>query len=83
MRDALRIDPYDDAAWDLAGRMLAEKGEMPEAFYNFEKAIRLRPGYAPYLYDFALALVRARPVRRGAGARGSGAARRSESGGCP
>ena len=58
LRDALRIDPYDDAAWDLAGRVLTEKGEMAEAFYNFEKALRLRPGYAPYLYDFALALVR-------------------------
>ena len=31
---------------------------MPEAYYDFEKAIRLRPGHAPYLYDFALALVR-------------------------
>jgi Tfp pilus assembly protein PilF len=32
---------------------------MAEAFYNFGKAARLRPGYGPYLYDFALALVRA------------------------
>src|SRR6202011_6210809 len=59
LRDALRTDPYDDAAWDLAGRVLTEKGETPEAFYDFENAVRLRPGYAPYLYDFALALVRA------------------------
>ena len=28
LRDALRTGPYDDAAWDLAGRMLAEKGEI-------------------------------------------------------
>jgi predicted CXXCH cytochrome family protein len=59
LRDALRTDPYDDAAWHLAGRLLTEKGEMPEAFYDFEKAIYLRPGYGLYLYDFALALVRA------------------------
>ena len=58
-RDALRTDPYDDTAWDLSGRVLAEKGAMPEAIYDFERAVRLRPGYAPYLYDFALALVRA------------------------
>lgn len=58
VQDALRTDPYDDAAWDLAGRLLTEKGEMPEAFYDFERAIRVRPGYAPYLYDFSLALVR-------------------------
>jgi predicted CXXCH cytochrome family protein len=58
-RDALRTDPYDDGAWDLAGRILAEKRQWPEAFYDFEKALRLRPGYATYSYDFALALVRA------------------------
>jgi tetratricopeptide (TPR) repeat protein len=58
LREALRTDPYDDAAWDLAGRLLTEMGNMPEAFFNFERAIRLRPGHAPYLYDFALALVR-------------------------
>ncbi len=57
--EALRTDPYDDAAWDIAGRLLTEKGAMAEAFYNFGKAARLRPGYGPYLYDFALALVRA------------------------
>jgi predicted CXXCH cytochrome family protein len=59
LNDALRTDPYDDAAWNLAGRVLTEKGEMSEAFYDFQKAIHLRPGYAPHLYDFALALVRA------------------------
>jgi len=32
---------------------------LPEAFFAFEKALRLRPGYAPHLYDYALALVRA------------------------
>ena len=30
LRDALRIDPYDDDAWDLAGRLLAEKGKYPK-----------------------------------------------------
>jgi len=59
IRDALRTDPYDDGAWDLSGRLLSEKGEVPEALYDFEKAVRLRSGYGPHLYDFALALVRA------------------------
>jgi Tfp pilus assembly protein PilF len=59
LRDALRIDPYDEEAWDLAGRILSEKGETAEALYNFERAIRLRPGSAPHLYDYALALARA------------------------
>jgi tetratricopeptide (TPR) repeat protein len=58
LRDALRTDPYDAEAWDIGGRILTEKGEMPEGFYDFERSLRLRPGYAPYLYDFALALVR-------------------------
>ena len=59
LRDALRTDPYDDAAWDLGGRILTEKGQMPDAFFHFEKAVRLRPAFGPYLYDYALALVRA------------------------
>ncbi len=59
LRDELRINPYDEDAWDLAGRILAEKGEMPEAIYDFERAVRLRPGSATYLYDCALALARA------------------------
>jgi tetratricopeptide (TPR) repeat protein len=59
LREALRVDPYDAAAWDLAGRALAEKGEFPEALYNFEKAVRHRPGFAPYLYDYALTLLSA------------------------
>ena len=58
VRDALRGDPYDETAWDIAGRVLTEKGEMAEALYDFARATRLRPGYGPYLYDFALALVR-------------------------
>lgn len=58
-REALRIDPYDAAAWDLAGRMLAEKSQFPEALYDFEKAIRHRPGFAPHLYDYALTLASA------------------------
>ena len=58
MTDALRIDPYDDGAWDLAGRVLAQEGQTPEAIYNFEKAAKLRPGDASHLYDYALALAR-------------------------
>ena len=56
MREALRLDPYDAAAWDLAGRARAGKGKFPEAFYDFEKAIRHRPGFPAYLYDYALTL---------------------------
>jgi tetratricopeptide (TPR) repeat protein len=56
LREALRIDPYDAAAWDLAGRALAEKGQFPEALYDFEKAIHHRPDFAPYLYEYALTL---------------------------
>jgi tetratricopeptide (TPR) repeat protein len=64
LREALRVDPYDAAAWDLAGRAKADKGEFPEALYNFEKAIRHRPGFAPYLYDYALTLGRASQIDR-------------------
>jgi tetratricopeptide (TPR) repeat protein len=59
LQSALSIDPYDAAAYDLAGQVMARKGRSPEALYYFEKAIHLRPNYAPYIYDHALALVRA------------------------
>ena len=59
LKEALRIDPYDAAAWDLAGRVLAEKSQFPEAFYDFQRAIRYRPGFGPYLYDYALTLASA------------------------
>ncbi len=58
LRDALRTDPFDDAAWDLGGRIMAEKGDFAEASFDFERAIKLRPD-GRYLYDYALALVRA------------------------
>jgi cytochrome c-type biogenesis protein CcmH/NrfG len=58
LQDALRTDPFDDAAWDLGGRILAEKGAFAEAFFDFERAIKLHPD-GRYLYDYALALVRA------------------------
>jgi len=57
LKDALRTDPFDDAAWDLGGRILAEKGAFPEAFFDFQRAIKLRPS-GRYLYDYALALAR-------------------------
>jgi tetratricopeptide (TPR) repeat protein len=59
LRTALRVDPSDDAAWDLAGRALAETRQWTEAFFHFERALRLRPGHATYLYDDGLALARA------------------------
>ncbi|MDR3701136.1 MAG: tetratricopeptide repeat protein [Candidatus Sulfopaludibacter sp.] len=58
LQDALRTDPFDDAAWDLGGRILAEKGKLAEAFFDFERAIKLRAD-ARYRYDYALALTRA------------------------
>jgi tetratricopeptide (TPR) repeat protein len=57
-RHALSIDPYDAATYNLTGRLLAGKGNAREAVYYFEKATRLRPGFGPYLYDYALMLVR-------------------------
>jgi tetratricopeptide (TPR) repeat protein len=59
LREALRIDPYDSAAWDLGGRALTGRGQLPEALYDFERAIRYRPDFAPHLYDYALALTSA------------------------
>ncbi len=53
------MDPYDASAYDLMGRILAGRGQAPQSLFAFEKATRLRPGYAPHLYDYALALVRA------------------------
>lgn len=58
LRDALRTDPYDDAAWDLGGRILIEKGNLAEALFDFDRALELNPS-AGHLYDYALALVRA------------------------
>jgi superkiller protein 3 len=57
--DALRVDPYDEDAWDLAGRLLLQKGAVPEALYHFERATKLQPGSALHLYDYGLALARA------------------------
>jgi tetratricopeptide (TPR) repeat protein len=56
LSDALRIDPYESTAWDLAGRVLTTKRAYPAAFFNFEQAIRYRPEFAPHIYDYALAL---------------------------
>jgi tetratricopeptide (TPR) repeat protein len=58
LKDALRTDPFDDAAWDLGGRILTGKQNYPEAFFDFERAIKLHPN-SRYFYDYALALVRA------------------------
>lgn len=58
LKDALRTDPFDDAAWDIGGRIMAEKGEFREAFFDFERAIGIHP-YGRYRYDYAVALVRA------------------------
>jgi predicted CXXCH cytochrome family protein len=58
LKDALRTDPFDDAAWDLGGRIMAENKKFQDAFFDFERAIKLRPS-GRYMYDYALALARA------------------------
>jgi tetratricopeptide (TPR) repeat protein len=58
LADALRADPFDDSAWDIGGRILTEKGRFPEAFFDFERAIRILPS-GRHLFDYALALIRA------------------------
>jgi FimV-like protein len=64
LMDALRTDPYDAAAWDLAGRAATEKRQFPEALFDFERALLYRPDFAPYLYDYALALFTAGQFER-------------------
>jgi tetratricopeptide (TPR) repeat protein len=56
LRTELRMDPYDASAYDLIGRVLAGEGQAAESLFDFEGATRLRPGYAPHLYDYALEL---------------------------
>ncbi len=58
LKDALRTDPFDEAAWDLGGRIMTEKGNFREAFFDFERAMKIHP-CGPYSYDYALALARA------------------------
>jgi tetratricopeptide (TPR) repeat protein len=58
IKDALRTDPFDDAAWDLAGHIMTEKQNFTDAFFDFERAIKLHPN-GRYFYNYALALVRA------------------------
>jgi predicted CXXCH cytochrome family protein len=58
LKDALRADPFDDAAWDLGGRIMAEKGDWRESFFDFERAVKIRPE-GTYFFDYALALARA------------------------
>ena len=58
LADALRADPFDDAAWDIGGRIMAEKGDFKAAFFDFERAIKIVPS-GQHLFDYALALVRA------------------------
>ena len=53
--DALRTDPYDDAAWALQARLQ----DMPAAKFSFEEAIRLSPKEPMYAYNYGLALARA------------------------
>ena len=63
LKRALSIDPYDAAAYDLMGRVLAGKNEMSMALYSFQKATHLRPDYGLYLYNYALALVAAQRLQ--------------------
>ena len=54
----LRINPYDATVHGSLARTLANLGDLKQAVFHFEKAIHLRPNYAPDLYDYALMLVR-------------------------
>lgn len=54
---ALALDPYDAAAYDLLGQVMAMRRNTDGALYSFQKAVKLRPGYAPYLYNYALGLL--------------------------
>ena len=58
------IDPYDAAAWDLAGRYDAQQNRLSQAIFDFEKALRYRPGFVSYLYDDALTLFGAGQIYR-------------------
>jgi tetratricopeptide (TPR) repeat protein len=51
-------DTYDATTYNLIGEALLKKGETAEALEDLEKGSRLHPGFGPYLYDYALALVR-------------------------
>ena len=81
VREALRTDPYDDDAWDLPAGFSPKRARSPKHMYDFERAIRLRPGSAPHLYDYALALARADRFDEAQDTRGRGVARGCESGG--
>jgi tetratricopeptide (TPR) repeat protein len=58
LKDALHTDPFDDSAWDLAGRIMTEKQNFTDAFFDFDRAIKLHPN-SRYFYNYALALIRA------------------------
>jgi tetratricopeptide (TPR) repeat protein len=59
IRPAKDAEIYDAVTYNLMGRALAGKGEMAEALQDLETATRIHPNFAPHLYDYALALVRA------------------------
>ena len=59
LRPASDSDKYDAVTYNMMGRALAGKGDMGEALKDLEKATQLHPNFAPHLYDYALALVRA------------------------
>jgi tetratricopeptide (TPR) repeat protein len=52
-RSVRRVGVRSD--WPRASR----QGQTAESLFDFEKATRLRPGYAPHLYDYALELTAA------------------------
>ena len=72
-REAIRIQPdYADAHGNLAN-LLAGKGDLTNARRHFETALRFKPKDAAVRYNFAVALGRARDVRRRAAAIAGGA----------
>ena len=59
LRPAREAERYDAVTYNLMGRALAGKGDMAEALQDLETATKIHPNFAPHLYDYALALVRA------------------------
>ena len=56
-RSALQLEPWSGAVQANLARLLASKGQGPEALFHFAKAARLQPGDVVNLYEYALTLV--------------------------
>jgi tetratricopeptide (TPR) repeat protein len=58
-RNALRIRPYDARTYaNLAKLLAAQKNDVPQAQYDYERAIALRPDFATAHFDYGVLLGR-------------------------